>query len=79
MKERSLYTNEPSDVDLDHAVRVKDVLPNPKKIVFRKERFVTLRLDDSTVSDLLRWVHLLGALFLQIGVKTRLKVHPGNG
>ena len=57
MKKKAISTDEPSDVDLDHAVRVNDFLLNPKKFVFRKHRVVTLRLDDSTVSDLLRWVH----------------------
>ena len=52
MKKRIVYTNEPSDVDLEHAVRVKDFLPRPKDLVFRKERVVTVRLDDSTVSEL---------------------------
>jgi predicted DNA binding CopG/RHH family protein len=52
MKKRIVYTNEPSDVDLEHAVRVKDFLPGPKNLVFRKERVVTVRLDDSTVSEL---------------------------
>lgn len=46
------YTDEPSDVDLENAVRVKDFLPPPKDLVFRKERLVTVRLDDSTVSEL---------------------------
>ena len=52
MKKRIVYTNEPSDVDLENAVRVKDFLPHPKDLVFRKERVVTLRLDDWTVSEL---------------------------
>ena len=52
MKKKTIYTDEPSDVDLEHAVRVKDFLPKPKNLVFRKERVVTLRLDDSTVFEL---------------------------
>ena len=52
MKKRIAYADEPSDVDLENAVRVKDFLPRPKDLVFRKERVVTLRLDDSTVSQL---------------------------
>lgn len=51
MGKEIVYADEPSDVDLEHAVRVKDFLPNPKKLAFRKERVVALRLDDSTVSD----------------------------
>ena len=52
MKKRIVYADEPSDVDLENAVRVKDFLPRPKDLVFRKERFVAVRLDDSTVSEL---------------------------
>jgi predicted DNA binding CopG/RHH family protein len=52
MKKKIVYTDEPSDVDLEHARKVKDFLPNPKDLVFRKERLVTVRLDDSTVSEL---------------------------
>jgi len=52
MKKKIIYKDEPSDVDLEHAVRVKDFLPRPKDLVFRKERVVTVRLDDSTVSEL---------------------------
>jgi hypothetical protein len=53
MKKRIVYKDEPSDVDLENAVRVKDFLPCPKDLVFRKERVVTVRLDDSTVSELI--------------------------
>ena len=52
MKKKIIYADEPSDVDLEHAVRVKDFLPGPKDLVFRKERVVAVRLDDSTVSEL---------------------------
>ena len=52
MKKKIIYADEPSDVDLEHAVRVKDFLPHSKDLVFRKERLVTVRLDDSTVSEL---------------------------
>jgi len=52
MRKKILYADEPSDIDLENAVRVKDFLPRPKDLVFRKERLVTVRLDDSTVSEL---------------------------
>jgi hypothetical protein len=52
MKKKITYKDEPSDVDLEHATRVKDFLPLPKDLVFRKERVVAVRLDDSTVSEL---------------------------
>jgi hypothetical protein len=46
------YADEPPEVDLENAVRVKDFLPSPKDLVFRTERVVTVRLDDSTVSQI---------------------------
>ena len=52
MKKKVVYKDEPSDVDLEHAVRVKDFLPGPNRLVLRKERVVAVRLDDSTVSEL---------------------------
>jgi hypothetical protein len=52
MKKKIIYADEPSDVDLEHAIRVKDFLPGPKDLIFRKERVVAVRLDDSTVSEL---------------------------
>lgn len=52
MKKKILYTDEPSDVDLENAARVKDFLPQPKNLVFRKEQLVTVRLDDSTAFEL---------------------------
>ena len=52
MKKKIIYADEPSDVDLEHAVRVKDFLPGPKDLIFRKERVVAVRLEDSTVSEL---------------------------
>ncbi len=52
MKKRIVYADEPADVDLENAVRMKDFLPSPGELVLRKERVVTLRLDDSTISEL---------------------------
>jgi hypothetical protein len=52
MKKKIVYTAELPDVDLEHAVRVKDFLPGPKTLILRKERVVAVRLDDSTVSEL---------------------------
>jgi len=52
MKKRIVYTDEPPDVDLENARKVKDFLPRPKDLVFRKECLVTVRLDDSTASEL---------------------------
>jgi hypothetical protein len=48
MKKKINYKDEPM-----HTGRVvKDFLPRPKDLLLRKERVVTLRLDDSTISGL---------------------------
>lgn len=52
MKKKIIYAAEPSDVDLEHAVRVKDFLPGAKDLVIQEERVVTVRLDNSTVFEL---------------------------
>ena len=52
MKKKIIYTDEPDDVDLDNAKVVEDFLPRPKDLVLRKERVITLRLDDSTMAAL---------------------------
>jgi predicted DNA binding CopG/RHH family protein len=52
MKKKIIYKDEPSDVDLEHATRVKDFLPLSKNLDLRKEHIVAVRLDDSTVSEL---------------------------
>jgi predicted DNA binding CopG/RHH family protein len=52
MKKKTKYTDEPADVDLDHARRVRDFLPSQKDLMFRKEHVVTLRLDAETVTEL---------------------------
>ena len=52
MKKKITYTDEPKDVDLDNARIMEDFLPAPEELVLKKDRIVTLRLDDSTISDL---------------------------
>ena len=52
MKKKIQYTDEPADVDLDHAKRIKVFLPPPGDLVFKKERVVTLRLDEATIGEL---------------------------
>jgi predicted DNA binding CopG/RHH family protein len=48
MRKKITYMDEPM-----HTGRiVEDFLPRPKDLVLKKERVVTLRLDDSTVSEL---------------------------
>jgi hypothetical protein len=48
MRKKITYTDEP--MNTGHIVT--DFLPRPKDLVSRKERVVTLRLDDSTVAEL---------------------------
>ncbi len=48
MKKKITYTDEP----MNTGRIVEDFLPRPKDLVLRKERVVTLRLDDSTVEEL---------------------------
>lgn len=52
MKKKIKYTEDFDDADIDNARVVKDFLPRPKDLVLRKERVITLRLDDSTISEL---------------------------
>jgi predicted DNA binding CopG/RHH family protein len=48
MTKKIKYTDEP----MQTGKIVKDVLPRPQDLVFRKERELTLRLDESTLDEL---------------------------
>jgi hypothetical protein len=48
MKKKITYTDEP----MQTGNIVKDVLPRPEDLVFRKERVLTLRLDEPTLNEL---------------------------
>jgi hypothetical protein len=48
MKKKIRYTDEP----MHTGNIVKDVLPRPEDLVFRKERVLTLRLDEPTLDEL---------------------------
>jgi predicted DNA binding CopG/RHH family protein len=52
MKKKIEYTDNFDDADLDNARVVKDFLPRPKDLVLRKERPITLRLNEITISEL---------------------------
>jgi len=77
MKKKIQYTDEPADVDLDHAKRIKDFLPLPGDLVFKKERVVTLRLDEATIGELKKVAGEKG-----LGVSTLIRMwvreHLGN-
>ena len=80
MKKKIVYTDEPEDVDLDNAKVVTDFLPRPKDLVLRKERVVTLRLDDSTIAELKTEANRKGlgvSSLVRMWVRERLEsVHP---
>jgi len=40
------------DFEWDHFKVVKDLLPGPEGLSFRKERILTLRLDEPTIAEL---------------------------
>lgn len=48
MTKRIKYTDEP----MQTGNVVKDILPRPTDLVFRKERVLTLRLDEPTLDEL---------------------------
>ena len=49
MKKRIKYTDEPSDVDLDAALAVKDFLPPPDQLVFKEKTVkITLALSENS-------------------------------
>jgi hypothetical protein len=51
MKKRIKYTDEPSDVDLDAALAVKDFLPPPDQLVFKEKTIkITLALSEDSVN-----------------------------
>ncbi|MBF0103198.1 MAG: CopG family transcriptional regulator [Desulfobacterales bacterium] len=50
MKKKIPYTNEPQDVDLDNATRIKDFLPSPDQLVFKEDTIkITLALSKQSV------------------------------
>jgi predicted DNA binding CopG/RHH family protein len=48
MKKKIAYTDEV----MNTGKIVKDFLPGPEKLSFRKERVITLRLDEPTIAEL---------------------------
>ncbi len=48
MTKKITYTDEP----METGNIVKDILPSPKGLTFRKERVLTLRLDEPTITEL---------------------------
>lgn len=69
MKKKIIYTNEPEDVDIDRARRVDDFLPPPGELTLRKNRVVTLRLDEPTIGEIKKVAVEKG-----IGVSTLIRI-----
>ena len=50
MKKQVEYTDEPSDVDLDRAIAVKDFLPPPEELVLKEKTVkITLSVSEESV------------------------------
>jgi len=65
MRKKIKYTDEP----MKTGKIVKDVLPKPEKLSFRKERVLTLRLDEPTVEGLKAVADKKG-----LGISTRVRM-----
>ena len=71
MTKRIKYTDEP----IQTGKIVKDFLPGPDNLVFRKERVLTLRLDEPTLNDLKEVANSKGlgmSTLVRMWVKERL-------
>ncbi len=71
MTKRIKYTDEP----MKTGKIVKDFLPRPDKLVFRKERVLTLRLDEPTLDELKQVANSKGlgmSTLVRMWVKERL-------
>ena len=65
MRKKIKYTDEP----MRTGRVVKDVLPRPEALNFKKEQVVTLRLDEVTVTELKEVAHKKG-----LGVSTLVRM-----
>ena len=71
MTRKIKYTNEP----METGRIVKDFLPRPEDLVFRKERVLTLRLDEPTLDELKEVANSKGlgmSTLVRMWVKERL-------
>jgi predicted DNA binding CopG/RHH family protein len=75
MRNKIKYTDEP----MKTGKIVKDTLPRPERLSFRKERVLTLRLDEPTVEGLKAVADKKGlgiSTLVRMWVKERLADHP---
>ena len=71
MTKRIKYTDEP----MQTGNIVEDFLPGPDDLIFRKERVLTLRLDEPTLDDLKQVAHSKGlgmSTLVRMWVKEKL-------
>ncbi len=71
MRKKIKYTDEPMKM----GKVVKDFLPRPKDLVFRKGRIISLRLDEATVTELKKVAERKGlgvSSLVRMWVKERL-------
>jgi len=77
MRKKIKYTDEP----MKTGKIVKDVLPKPEKLSFRKERVLTLRLDEPTVEGLKAVADKKGlgiSTLVRMWVRERLADNPST-
>jgi len=77
MRKKIKYTDEP----MKTGKIVKDVLPRPERLSFRKERVLTLRLDEPTVEGLKAVADKKGlgiSTLVRMWVKERLAENPST-
>ena len=77
MREKIKYTDEP----MKTGKIVKDVLPRPERLSFRKERVLTLRLDEPTVEGLKAVADKKGlgiSTLVRMWVRERLAENPST-
>ena len=81
MTKKVVLTNEQADVDQDHAMSVEDFLPRQNNNAMRKERPLTLRLDELTLSKLRVEAERKGvgvSTLVRIWVRERLESVPAS-
>ena len=77
MRKKIKYTDEP----MKTGKVVKDVLPRPERLSFRKERVLTLRLDEPTVEGLKAVADKKGlgiSTLVRMWVRERLADNPST-
>ncbi len=67
MKKKIKYTDEPDDVDFENARIIKDLLPPPDKLVFKKKTIkITLSVSESSINFFKREAEKSGVKYQQM-------------